>query len=78
MRSQVVAAVSQMVDSASVSSGLAGGVGLVAVSAVVVGVVGLVFGLLRHHRKSQAERATGLEQAVEQVVETPNPASTPS
>ena len=76
MRSQVVAAVNQLVDSASVSSGLAGGVGLVAVSAVVVGVVGLVFGLLRHHRKAAAERAAGqaVATAVEQVVE--NPAST--
>jgi len=69
MRSQVVAAVSQMVDTASVSSGLAGGFGLVAVSAVVVGVVGLVFGLLRHHRKSLASRAVEQPAPVAEAVD---------
>jgi uncharacterized membrane protein len=51
------------------STGLVSGAGIVAVVAIVVGVIGLVYGLLRHHRKLLAQRTAERARAAAQVAQ---------
>lgn len=67
MRSQLVVAVSHVAD-ADLSSGFVGGVGLVAIAALVLGGIGMVVGFTRHHRKAQASRAEQTARAATAVV----------